>query len=181
MEKQVCRLLEKFFAVATTDNDYRIRSTMLKYLNPQFDRYISRYENLLMLFNCRYDYSFDIRERSIGILGRLVKHNPAQILPYLSDLLLELLNTFENSSDPKESEESAKLLKTFIESCQDLVKHNSDSILTALRRKLEQDSVTSTFVSAVLEAIGELSNVGGYAIKPYLPELFPMLLECVKD
>ena len=43
------------------------------------------------------------------------------------------------------------------------------------------DSVSPTFVSAVLEAIGELSSVGGYAIKPYLNELFPMLLQCVKD
>jgi len=52
MIKMVNKLLHKFFETATTDSDYRIRCTMLKYLNSQFDPFISRYENLLMLFNC---------------------------------------------------------------------------------------------------------------------------------
>ena len=52
MERIITKLLHKFFVTATTDNEDRIRVTMLKYLNPQFDPFISKYENLLMLFNC---------------------------------------------------------------------------------------------------------------------------------
>lgn len=52
MMRMVNKLLHKFFVTATTDNDYTIRYTMLKHLNKQFDPFISRYENLLMLFNC---------------------------------------------------------------------------------------------------------------------------------
>ena len=48
---------------------------MLKYLNSQFDPFISRYENLLMLFNCMQDPNFEIKDRTIRILGRLVNHN----------------------------------------------------------------------------------------------------------
>lgn len=55
MERTVTKLLNKFFVTATTDSDYRIRSTMLKYLNSQFDPFIAKYENLLMLFNCLQD------------------------------------------------------------------------------------------------------------------------------
>ena len=77
MERMVNKLLHKFFVTATTDNDYRIRSTMLKYLNSQFDPFIARYENLLMLFNCLQDSNFDIRDRTIRILGRLAKHSKA--------------------------------------------------------------------------------------------------------
>jgi len=77
MEKMVNKLLHKFFVTATTDNDYRIRSTMLKYLNSQFDPFIAKYENLLMLFNCLEDINFDIRDSTVRILGRLVVHNPS--------------------------------------------------------------------------------------------------------
>ena len=77
MERTVTKLLNKFFVTATTDSDYRIRSTMLKYLNSQFDPFIAKYENLLMLFNCLQDQNFEIRERTIKILGRLIQHNPS--------------------------------------------------------------------------------------------------------
>ena len=55
MERIINKLLHKFFVTATTDNEDSIRLTMLKYLNPQFDPFISKYENLLMLFNCMQD------------------------------------------------------------------------------------------------------------------------------
>ena len=55
MERIINKLLHKFFVTATTDNEDSIRVTMLKYLNSQFDPFISKYENLLMLFNCMQD------------------------------------------------------------------------------------------------------------------------------
>jgi serine/threonine-protein kinase mTOR len=70
---------------------------MLKYLNSQFDPFISRYENLLMLFNCMQDANFDIKDRTVRILGRLVKHNAPQILPFLRNLIVSLTNQLEHS------------------------------------------------------------------------------------
>jgi hypothetical protein len=75
MVKMVNKLLHKFFETATTDNDYKIRTTMLEYLNKQFDPFISKYENLLMLFNCMQDQNYEIKEKTIRILGRLVPYN----------------------------------------------------------------------------------------------------------
>ena len=92
MVKMVNKLLHKFFETATTDNDYRIRCTMLKYLNSQFDPFISKYENLLMLFNCMQDQNFEIKDKTIRILGRLVPYNSSQILPYLRHLIVSLIN-----------------------------------------------------------------------------------------
>ena len=83
MERVINKRLHRFFVTATTDIDDKIRETTLKYLNPQFDSFISRYENLLMLFNCMQDQNIEIRELTVGILGRLVPHNASQILPYL--------------------------------------------------------------------------------------------------
>lgn len=132
MVRIVNKLLHKFFLTATTDNDYRIRCTMLKYLNSQFDPFISKYEILLMLFNCMQDQDFDIKERTVRILGRLVPYNSSQILPYLRQLIFSLLNQLEYSQDIKEREEAAKLIRTFVRSNKDLSKSYSNSILKCL-------------------------------------------------
>ena len=61
---------------ATTDTDINIRIAMLMKLNPDFDPFIARYENLLMLFNCMKDSNNDIKIKTIKILGRLTNINP---------------------------------------------------------------------------------------------------------
>lgn len=70
------KLLHKFFLTATTDSDINIRKAMLMCLNEDFDPFISRYENLLMLFNCMKDSNNEIKIKTIKILGRLAPHNP---------------------------------------------------------------------------------------------------------
>ena len=181
MERIINKLLHKFFVTATTDNEDRIRITMLKYLNPQFDPFISKYENLLMLFNCMQDQSYDIKERTVKILGRLVPHNAAQILPYLRQLLISLISQLEQTNDPKEKEEAVKLIKIFIKYAPDLSQAYSSSILKCLIRKLEGEKATSSFVSVILTGISELAKINSESIKPYLGELFPLILECIKD
>lgn len=186
MIRIVNKLLHKFFVTATTDNDYRIRVTMLKYLNSQFDPFISRYENLLMLFNCMQDSNFDIRDRTVRILGRLVTHNASQILPFLRNLIVSLSNQLEHSQDVKEREEAAKLIKTFVRSNRDLSRSYAHSILKSLIQVIveagaAEHAATSAFISAVLEAIGEISTVDAEAVKPYMGDLLPLILECIKD
>lgn len=156
---------------------------MLKYLNSQFDPFISRYENLLMLFNCMQDSNFDIKDRTVRILGRLVNHNAPQILPYLRNLIVQLTNQLEHSQDIKEREEAAKLIKTFVKSNRDLSKSYANSILKSLMQMIEQPETqqTAAFISAVLEAIGEISTVDSESVKPYMGDLLPLILECIKD
>jgi hypothetical protein len=47
--------------------------------------------------------------------------------------------------------------------------------------KLDGERATSAFVSAILNVISEISKINSEAIKPYLGELFPLILECLKD
>jgi hypothetical protein len=44
-----------------------------------------------------------------------------------------------------------------------------------------EEQATSAFISAVLEAIGEVSNVDADSVKPYMGDLMPLILECIKD
>jgi hypothetical protein len=46
---------------------------------------------------------------------------------------------------------------------------------------IDGEQATSAFISAVLEAIGEISNVDAESVKPYMGDLLPLILECIKD
>jgi serine/threonine-protein kinase mTOR len=46
---------------------------------------------------------------------------------------------------------------------------------------IDGEQATSAFISAVLEAIGEISNVDSESVKPYMGDLLPLILECIKD
>lgn len=75
-----------------TDNDINIRIAMITKINSDFDPFIARYESLLMLFNCMKDSNTEIKIKTIKILGRLSGINPQQILPYLRNLIVNLIS-----------------------------------------------------------------------------------------
>ncbi len=87
----------------------------------------------------------------------------------------------EQSNDAREREEAVKLIKMFVRYTPDLAKAYSTSILLCLIKKLDGERATSTFVSAILNVISEISKINAEAIKPYLGDLFPLILECIKD
>ena len=81
----------------------------------------------------------------------------------------------------KEREETAKLIKTFVRYNKEISRAYSCSILKCLIQKIDGEHVTSGFISSVLEAIGEISIVDSESVKPYIGELFPVIIECIKD
>ena len=74
-----------------------------------------------------------------------------------------------------------KLIRIFIKYAPDLSRAYSTSILKCLISKLDGEKATSSFVSVILTGISEISKINSDAIKPYLGELFPLILECIKD
>jgi FKBP12-rapamycin complex-associated protein len=50
-----------------------------------------------------------------------------------------------------------------------------------LIKKLDGELATSAFVSAVLEVISEISKVNSEDIKPYLGDLFPLIIKHMQD
>jgi len=95
-------------------------------------------------------------------------------------LIVSLTNQLEHSQDIKETEEAAKLIKTFVRSNKNLSKSYANSILKSLIQMINGEQATSAF-TAVLEAIGEISNVDSESVKPYMGDLLPLILECIKD
>ncbi len=95
--------------------------------------------------------------------------------------MTELVHQLEFNKDSKEREEAAKLIRTFVRSNKEMSRSYAHSILKVLINKIEGEQATSAFISAILEAIGEISHVDSESVKPYLGELFPLILECIKD
>ena len=69
----------------------------------------------------------------------------------------------------------------FVRHTPELAKAYSTSILLCLIKKLEGERATSSFVSAILNVISEISKINAEACKPYLGDLFPLILECIQD
>lgn len=107
-----------------------------------------------------------VRKSVVAILARLVPHNAALIHSKLSNLLAELLSRLEHSTDLRGREESAFLLAALIRNSHAIAAAHASTIASVLLDKLvdSEYSATSSFITAVIEAFGELAKSGGYTL-----------------
>ncbi|KAL6964513.1 non-specific serine,threonine protein kinase [Sarracenia purpurea var. burkii] len=131
-----------------------------------------------------YKKDFDVREHAISVAGRLSEKNPAYVLPALRRHLIQLLTYLEQSADSKCREESAKLLGCLIRNCERLILPYISPIHKALRAKLCEGTgvnANSAIITGVLVTVGDLARVGGFAMRQYIPELMPSIVEALLD
>ena len=175
----VSDVLGKLLVLALSDTVVDIRLQVLKRLGTNFDPQLSQAENINLLFMALNDESFVIQVEVMKIIGRLSYINPAYIIPYLRKILLQLLTQLKYLTDSRKKEESAKLISVLIKSSADTAKPYIESILEVLLPKARDPS--SSVGSTSLEAIGELTTVGGKAILRYSDELMPLIINSFKD
>ena len=172
-------IISKLLIVGISDRNPEIRRTVLSSLEPRYDVFLGSAQNLKCLFMGLNDEGFEIRSLSIGIIGRLAILNPAYVMPSLRKTLVQLLTELEFSGNPRNKEESARLLTCLIQSSGTVIKPYTKTILDALRPKVHDDS--PRVASAVLAALGELSKIADVEMKDCVDELFPLILETLKD
>ncbi|XP_059447340.1 serine/threonine-protein kinase TOR isoform X3 [Corylus avellana] len=128
---------------------------------------------------------FDVREYAISVAGRLSEKNPAYVLPALRRHLIQLLTYLEHSSaDSKCREESAKLLGCLIRNCERLILPYIAPIHKALVARLRDGAGVNAnhgIISGVLVTVGDLTRVGGYSMRQYIPELMPLIVDALLD
>ncbi|KAI8593944.1 armadillo-type protein [Geranomyces variabilis] len=172
-------VLEKLLTVGITDPDPIIRQTVLASLDERFDFHVAQAEHIRTLFIALNDEVFIIRELAIAIIGRLTVHNPAYVLPSLRKTLIQLLTELEYSGVSRQREESARLLTHLISAARRLIKPYVEPILKVLLPKAKDQS--SGVASRVLGAIGELGQVGGESLLPFLDDLMPIIMDTLQD
>ncbi|XP_031383805.1 serine/threonine-protein kinase TOR isoform X3 [Punica granatum] len=179
-------LVEKILVSAVVDADVTVRCSIFCSLhgNRGFDEYLVQADNLSAVFAALNDEDFDVREYAISVAGRLSEKNPAYVLPALRRHLIQLLTYLEQSADSKGREESAKLLGCLIRNCERLIHPYVAPIHKALVARLTEGpsgNANTGIISGVLLTIGDLARVGGFAMRQYIPELMPLIVDVLMD
>ncbi|AAS53791.2 AFR420Wp [Eremothecium gossypii ATCC 10895] len=175
----VAEVLSKLLTVAITDPVAEIRHEILKHLDSSFDPQLSQPDNARLLFMALNDEVFIIQMQAMKIVGRLASVNPAYIVPSLRKTLIQLLTELKHSSMTRKKEESASMFCTLISSSKDVTRPYIESILDVLLPKCQDSS--SAVASTALQAVGELSVVGGENMKDYLDKLMPLIINTFQD
>ncbi|XLU56976.1 hypothetical protein S245_051624 [Arachis hypogaea] len=176
-------LVEKLLISAVADADVTVRHSIFTSLHGDrgFDEYLAQADNLSAVFAALNDEDFDVREYAISLAGRLSEKNPAYVLPALRRHLIQLLTYLEQSADSKCKEESAKLLGCLIRNCERLILPYIAPVHKALVARLVDASANSGIISGVLVTVGDLARVGGFAMRQYIPELMPLIVDALVD
>ncbi|KAB2095069.1 hypothetical protein ES319_A01G009900v1 [Gossypium barbadense] len=179
-------LVEKLLIAAVADADVTVRHSIFSSLhgNRGFDDFLAQADSLSAVFAALNDEDFDVREYAISVAGRLSEKNPAYVLPALRRHLIQLLTYLGQSADNKCREESAKLLGCLIRNCERLILPYIAPVHKALvARLLEGTGVNANngFISGVLVTVGDLARVGGFAMREYISELMPLIVEALLD
>ncbi|XP_027362305.1 serine/threonine-protein kinase TOR isoform X2 [Abrus precatorius] len=176
-------LVEKLLISAVADADVTVRHSIFTSLHGDrgFDEYLAQADNLSAVFATLNDEDFDVREYAISVAGRLSEKNPAYVLPALRRHLIQLLTYLEQSADSKCKEESAKLIGCLIRNCERLILPYIAPIHKALVARLIDVNANTGIISGVLVTVGDLARVGGFAMRQYIPELMPLIVEALLD
>lgn len=175
----VGEVVDQLLTVGVGDADADIRKTVLEALNPRFDRHLAKPDNIRCLFLAVNDEYFPVRETAISIIGRLTAINPAYVFPPLRKLLVNLLTGLKYANTARQKEETARLISLFVTNATSLVSTYVKPMVDALLPKAVDNNpgVSATTINA----IGELTTVGGHDMKEYIPQIMPIILAALQD
>jgi FKBP12-rapamycin complex-associated protein len=177
----------------THSTEPSVRIHVLSSLDHNFDHHLAQSEHIRTLVMSVNDEIFSVRNLAVSVLGRLISHNPAYVMPPLRKTLIQLLTDLEYSGIryahlfvsvyslkfSRQKEESVQLVASLISSSSIFVKPYVEPILKVFVAKLNDQN--SSLTSKLLFGIGELSLIDGYCYKGYLETLLPLLLDALVD
>ncbi|KAK5092938.1 phosphatidylinositol kinase-related protein kinase tor1 [Exophiala xenobiotica] len=175
----VGEVVDQLLTVAVGDADQDIRRTVLEALDAKFDKHLAKPDNVRCLFLAVNDEYFPVREAAISIIGRLTVVNPAYVFPPLRKLLVNLLTGLKYANTARQKEEAARLISLFVTNATSLVSTYVKPMVDALLPKATDGN--PGVASTTINALGELTSVGGEEMKEYIPQIMPILLGSLQD
>lgn len=177
----VHHVLERLLTVAITDLVPAIRLSGIKALvsHREFDPHLSQAQPVSLLFIAVNDGEFQVRLAAVELLGRLSQINPAQIVPNLRKILIQMLTRLQYLTTNRKKEEAAQLLGLLIASSHDLCRPYTQPIIEVLIDK-SLDPLASVAALA-LACIGELAVVAGDELLPYVDQVLPLMIDTFYD
>lgn len=181
LNKMTQEILGQLLTAAVTDSDPQVRYSVLASLDDRFDLHLSQAENLDALFLCLNDELFEIRELALCIIGRAGPNNPAYVMPPLRKVLLELLTDIEFSGAGRNREQSSKMLGHLISNAPTFIRPYTEPIIRVFVPRLKEIEPYPSVIISVLGAVGALAQVSGPEMRPWVNDLFPIILDVVQD
>ena len=175
----VSDVVEKLLTVGVADPESDIRRTVLLSLDGRFDKHLAKAENVRTLFLALNDEFFPIREAAMTIIGRLTAVNPAYVFPSLRKVLIQLLTEIEYSNNPRNKEESARLISHLVRASSKLIKSYVEPMVAVLLPKTADTN--PEVASMTLRAIGDLAVVGGDDMRKHVPALMEIIIRNLQD
>ncbi|KAK5939777.1 phosphatidylinositol kinase- protein kinase tor1 [Knufia obscura] len=172
-------IVDQLLTVAVGDTDQRIRMVVLAALDAKFDKHLAKPDNVRCLFLAVNDEYFPVREAAISIIGRLTVVNPAYVFPPLRKLLVNLLTGLKYANAARQKEEAARLIGLFVTNATSLVSTYVKPMVDALLPKATDGN--PGVASTTINALGELTSVGGEEMREYIPQIMPIILASLQD
>lgn len=146
--------------------------------NPAYVLPALRSHMLQLLSELEYSSETMQREESSKVMAVLIRSCPRLVAPYLSPIMRCLTSILrqEESSGTKGSGSRDGMKSASMSTVSKSVGAGSKASASAKR-----NDITGREKSAVLMTIGELANVSGYEIKPFVQELLALLLVALKS
>ncbi|KAK3923760.1 Serine/threonine-protein kinase mTOR [Frankliniella fusca] len=177
----VAEVIRKLLIVGITDTDADVRYWVLASLDYSFDIHLAQAENLSALFVSMNDEVFEIRELAICTIGRLCSLNPAYAMPALRKTLMQFLTELEYSGMGRNKEQSARMLDHLVVHAPCLIEPYMEPVLKVLVPKLREVDLNPGVVVSILRCIGDLAEVSGSDMMPWMDELLAILLDMLGD
>ena len=173
-------VLQKLLTAVVSDLSPLVRNCIVRALDVRYDPYLVQAHHLPPLFMLLQDESLAVRAAALRLLGRLAVLNPAPILPDLRRVLVELILELRCGGDTGGGRESAiRLLIVFLQG--DALGRLVQPFLPAIIEALPLKGAPPRLASASLEALGELAQVTGKEMTPWIQQLLPHILETMQD
>lgn len=173
-------VLQKLLTAVVSDLSPLVRNCIVRALDVRYDPYLVQAHHLPPLFMLLQDESLAVRAAALRLLGRLSVLNPAPILPDLRRVLVELILELRCGGDTGGGRESAiRLLIVFLQG--DALGRLVQPFLPAIIEALPLKGAPPRLASASLEALGELAQVTGKEMTPWIQQLLPHILETMQD
>ncbi|KAI1717889.1 FAT domain-containing protein [Ditylenchus destructor] len=177
-------VLKCLLQTAVVDSEVDVRMSVLKclaHVESDFLYHLAQVEMLKILFMTLHDENYQIQEEGVALLGQLAELNPAMVFPKLRNIVLVVISLLMNSRTPKIEEHSAKIIVKLAAQCPKFMSPYLDPLLIALIPLVRLDRRNVDVTVYVLNALSELSLIGGPEIVFALCNLFPSLVSCLQD
>jgi FKBP12-rapamycin complex-associated protein len=175
------QILERCLVLAATDPEEVVRESILSSMNGNFDDFLSEDRNLRLVLVPLNDEALAVRKIATTLLGRLGRKNPSYIMPTFRKMLVQLLTELEHNNTQTRKEEAAQLLTTLIRSSEDMVQPYATPIAQSLIAKLKEKKVRARVAARMLEALGELAQMGAEQMQSHLEPLLDIIIQSLQD